>query len=454
MQPAIEYARAERQRQLNELLDFLKIPSISTLGEHKSDIYKAADWLSAQLRQIGVPKVEVMQTAGNPVVYGEWMNGGDDATTILVYGHYDVQPVDPLELWVSDPFEPSIRDGRIYARGAADDKGQMFIHVKAVEALIKAENSTPVNIKLLFEGEEEIGSPHLEDFVLEHQKMLAADTVLVSDTDMLSPTQPKIVYGLRGLSAVEFTVRGPKQDLHSGSYGGTVHNPAQLVAEIIAAVHDEDGVIQIPGFYDDVQPISEEERQTLAALPYDLSMWREETGLQNAWGEPDFTLRERMGVRPTAEVNGMWGGFQGEGGKTIIPAEAGAKFSMRLVPNQHPEKIGKLMEAFIRERIPDDYQVDIRVGKGGWWSVIPIDSPQIQAASLAYEDIWGVKPVFSRGGGSIPIIASFQKILGAPSVMMGFGLPEDNIHAPNEGFNIEHFYKGIETILRFYHHIA
>lgn len=454
MQTAIEFARNERERHLNELIDFLKIPSVSTLSEHKPDVDNAATWLANQLSQIGLSNVSVMETQGNPVVYGEWMNGRPDAPTVLVYGHYDVQPVDPLELWINDPFEPSIRDGKIYARGSADDKGQMFIHVKAIEALIASHKEVKVNIKLLFEGEEEIGSPNLEPFVLAHKDLLQADMALVSDSDMLGPNQPKIVYGMRGLAPVEFTVRGPSQDLHSGSYGGTVYNPAQLVAEIIASMHDEHGRVLVPNFYDEVRELTEGERQQLNALPYDHTMWQEETGLKQDWGEPEYTIVERIGARPTLEVNGMWGGFQGEGGKTIIPSEAGAKFTARLVPDQDPEVIAQRIADFIAEKIPSDYVANIRVSTGGWWSVTSIESAEIKAASRAYEDVWGVAPVFARGGGSIPILASFQKELGIPSVMMGFGLPEDNIHAPNESFRVEHFHKGIETVLRFYHHLT
>ncbi len=453
MQPAIEFARRERERQLNELLEFLKIPSISTLPEHQADIEKAADWLASQLRQIGVPTVNILATDGYPIVYGEWLNGGEGAPTVLVYGHYDVQPVDPLALWVTPPFEPNLRDGKVFARGAADDKGQMFIHVKAIEALLKAENALPVNIKMLFEGEEEIGSPSLEAFIQKHKNMLAADIVLLSDTDMLTPEQPKIVYGLRGLAAVEVHVKGPERDLHSGVYGGTVLNPAQLIAKIIAHMHDDTGRVQVPEFYSSVRPLSAVERQLLGDIPYELENWQEETGLKEPWGEADFSLVERMGARPTLETNGIWGGFQGEGTKTIIPAEVGAKFTMRLVPDQDPVVIGKLVADFIQARIPNDFQADIKVGRGGWWAITPIDSIEMQAARKACLDIWGVEPVFARSGGSIPVVAAFQKEINAPSVMIGFSLPDDNIHAPNESFRVNNFYHGIEAVLRFYSHL-
>lgn len=450
---ALEQARASREDALAALFDFLRIPSVSTLSAHKADVQQTADWLAENMRQAGMQKVEIFPTDGHPIVYGEWMGAGEGAPTVLVYGHYDVQPVDPLNLWESPPFEPQVRDGEIYARGSSDDKGQMFVHVKAVEAMLKANGSLPVNVKMIFEGEEEIGSPNLESFVLSHKDLLAADSGLVSDSRILDADTPSILYGLRGMTYMEVIARGPKRDLHSGAYGGSVHNPAQVIAEIVAALHDQNGTVQIPGFYDDVRPISAEERDALAKVPYSIDQWREETGLVEPWGEAEYTLLERTGARPTCEVNGIYGGFQGEGGKTIIPAMAGAKISMRLVPDQDPERIAELFTDYVRQLAGDHVDLEILNHNNGWWAVADINSPEMAAASDAYEATWGVKPIFTREGGSIPIVATFQRELGTPVVLMGFGL-DDNIHAPNEHFRVEHFYRGIETVIHYYHNLA
>ncbi len=453
LEKAIEHAHANRERYLAQLFDLLRIPSISTLSEHKADIQRAADWLAADMARAGLNNVQVMPTAGNPVVYGEWLGAGDGAPTVLVYGHYDVQPVDPLELWETPPFEPTLREGKIYARGASDDKGQAFIHIKALEAMLAANGRLPVNVKIVLEGEEEIGSLNLEPFVVAHKDLLAATSGLISDSRILNPQQPSITYALRGMTYMEVRVRGPKRDLHSGSYGGSVHNPAQVVAEIIAALHDKDGRITIPGFYDKVRPLSAEERAALAKVPYTLAQWQEETGLHTPWGEPEYTLLERMTARPTCEVNGIWGGFQGEGGKTIIPAEAGAKISMRLVPDQDPDEIARLFTDYVKQLAGDKVQIEVIQHTGGWWAITPIDSLEMQAAARAYEAVWGVPPVFTREGGSIPIVATFQRELGTPVVLMGFGL-DDNVHSPNEHFRVDHFYKGIDTVIHYYHYLA
>ncbi len=450
---ALEHAHASRMRYLDQLVELLRIPSISTLSEHREDIRRAAEWLAAEMRRIGLERAEVMLTAGHPVVYGEWLGAGTDAPTVLVYGHYDVQPADPLDLWDSPPFEPQVRDGELYARGASDDKGQAFVHLKAVESVLAANGALPVNIKFILEGEEEIGSPSLEIFVLEHADLLAADSVLISDGRILRPDQPSIVYGLRGMAYMEVRVKGPKRDLHSGVYGGSVHNPAQVVAEIIAALHDSNGTITIPGFYDKVRPLSDMERAALAEVPYTLEQWQAETGLDEPWGEREYTLLERVSCRPTCEVNGMWGGFQGEGGKTIIPAEAGAKISMRLVPDQDPQEIARLFTEYVQALAGSQVRLEVTQFVGAWWALTPIDSPEMQAASAAYEATWGVKPVFTREGGSIPIVATFQKELGTPVVLMGFGL-DDNIHSPNEHFRLDHFYKGIDTAIHYYYALA
>ncbi len=449
---ALDCARANRGPYLDQLFELLRIPSISTLPEHRPDIQLAAEWLAGDMKRMGLKNVQVRPTDGNPVVYGEWLEAGG-APTVLIYGHYDVQPVDPLGLWLSSPFEPEIRGGEIYARGASDDKGQALVHLKAIESTLSAHGRLPVNVKLILEGEEEIGSPSLEAFVLRNKELLAADSGLISDGRIISAEQPSIVYALRGMTYMEIRVTGPKRDLHSGSYGGTVYNPAQIVAEIVAALHNEDGSITIPGFYDKVLPLSDAERVALSEVPYTLGQWQEETGLEIPWGESDYTLLERIGARPTCEVNGMWGGFQGEGGKTIIPAEAGAKISMRLVPEQDPDEIARLFTEYVTSLAPDTAQLEVIQHTGGWASITPIDCPEIQAAARAYKATWGKDPVFTREGGSIPIVATFQKELGMPVVLMGFGL-DDNVHAPNEHFREEFFYRGIETAIHYYYYLA
>ena len=453
LQSALEYARANRERYLDQLFDLLRIPSVSTLSEHKPDIQRAAEWLAADMRRVGLKNVEVLPTDGNPVVYGEWLEAGSDAPTVLIYGHYDVQPADPLELWETPPFEPQVRDGEIYARGASDDKGQMFTHIKAIESILATEGRLPINVKLIFEGEEEVGSPSLGPFVVANKEKLAADSSLISDGRIVGPDCPSIVYALRGLTYMEIRIRGPKRDLHSGGYGGSVHNPAQALAEIIAALHDEQGRVTIPGFYDRVRPLSEEERAALRKVPYSLEQWQEETGLEKPWGEPEYTLLERITARPTCEVNGIWGGFQGEGSKTVIPAEAGAKISMRLVPDQDPDEIARLFAGYVESLAPDTVTVEVIKHVGGWPAITPIDSPEMRAAARAYEAAWGVAPVFTREGGSIPIVATFQKELNAPAVLMGFGL-DDNVHSPNEHFRLAHFYRGIDTVIHYYYYLV
>jgi acetylornithine deacetylase/succinyl-diaminopimelate desuccinylase-like protein len=449
---ALQYAHDNHARFLEELMALLRIPSVSTLPEHAGDIARAAQWLAEDMTRIGLERVQVYPTGRHPIVYGEWMGAGD-APTVLVYGHYDVQPVDPLGEWESPPFEPAIREGEIYARGASDDKGQAFIHLKAVEAYLKGTGRLPVNVKIILEGEEEIGSPSLQPFVVGHKDLLAADSGLVSDSRIISPEQPAILYGLRGMLYTQIDVRGPARDLHSGTYGGSVHNPAQAIAEIIAALHDENGHIAIPGFYDSVKPLTEKEREALAKIPYPLEQWQEETGLKKPWGEPEYTMIERMGARPTCEVNGVWGGFQGEGGKTIIAAGAGAKISMRLVPDQDPEVIATLFTDYIRSIAPSSLEVEVTIIAKAHPTIVSLDAPEIKAASRAYETAWGVAPVYTREGGSIPIVATFQQELNMPVVLMGFGL-SDNIHSPNEHFRVDHFVKGIDTVLYYYDYLG
>jgi len=453
MDKALDYVRANQERHVNELMEFLRLPSISALPAHTGDIQRAAQFLAAEFSRIGVQNVLVLPTQGHPVVYGEWLEAGPSAPTVLIYGHYDVQPVDPVELWHSPPFEPVIREGRIYARGATDDKGQVWLIVKAVEALLAAEGRLPVNVKFLIEGEEESGSANLEEFVLAHKALLVADHVLICDTGFLAPGQPAIPYSVRGIVGAEVHITGPKTDLHSGGYGGTVRNPAHAMAAIIAAMHDEHGHVRIPGFYEAVLPLSEAEREALNRVPYTLEKWQQATGLQTPWGEPEFTLLERIGARPTCEVNGMWSGFQGEGGKTIIPAQAGAKFTMRLVADQDPTVVAQQFQDYVMSVAPRDLSVEVFLKSGCGPAMTPIDAPEINAAARAYEAVWGVSPVYLRGGGSLPILATFRSALGLPFVCLGFGLPDCGAHAPNEWMDLNYFHLGSEAVIRYLHYL-
>jgi acetylornithine deacetylase/succinyl-diaminopimelate desuccinylase-like protein len=450
---AVSHARTNHSQFLDQLCAFLRIPSISTLSQHKPDIRYAANWLQNELHRIGLEHVSLIETAGNPVVYADWLHAGHNAPTVLIYGHYDVQPVDPIDLWDSPPFSPTIRDGCVFARGASDNKAQMFSHIKAVDAILAANGRLPINLKFCFDGEEEIGSPNLEPFVRQNKAKFAADLILISDGAMIRTDQPTIDYALRGVISAEVRVIGPKRDLHSGSYGGSVHNPALAIAEIVAALHHADGSVAIPGFYDNVCTLSSSERELLANVPYDIDAWMAETGAPHPWGESDYTLFERMTARPTCEVNGIWGGFQGEGFKTIIPAEAGAKISMRLVENQDAQKIGQQFVNFVQSCVPKTVNVSVSLQAGADPAITPFDSPPIHAAKRAYETAWMATPVLSRGGGSLPIIASFQRALNVPFVLMPFGL-DDNRHSPNEHYHLDHFYKGIDTAVHFYYYLA
>jgi acetylornithine deacetylase/succinyl-diaminopimelate desuccinylase-like protein len=453
LQTALAYAESHREFFLNQLCDFLRLPSVSTLPEHRADIWQTADWLVHEMARIGLHKARIIETSGHPVAYGEWLEAGPEAPTVLVYGHYDVQPPDPIELWESPPFEPTFRDGKVYARGASDNKAQLFSQLKAVESLLAATGSLPVNVKFCLDGEEEIGSPSLESFVMANRELLAADSILISDGPMLRADQPTIDYALRGVVMAEIRVTGPKRDLHSGNYGGAIHNPAQAIAEIVAKLHDENGRVTIPGFYDNVLPLTDAERNLLEQLPYPLTQWQEETGAPQPWGEAEYTLLERMTARPTCEVNGIWGGFSGAGSKTVLPAEAGAKITMRLVANQDPSRIAQLFMEYVLSLVPDTVRVTVTTGAGSAAAVTPFDSPQITAASRAYEVAWGAKPLLSRAGGSLPIIAAFQRELGIPFVLMPFGL-DDNRHSPNEHYHLSHFYKGIDTAIHYYTYLA
>lgn len=447
----LEYARTHRNRFLDELITFLRIPSISTLPEHAEHVAQAAHWLADHLRGLGLPEVEVVPTDGHPVVYAQWLGAGAEAPTVLIYGHYDVQPVDPLDEWHTPPFEPTLRDDNLYARGASDDKGQLFIHLKAIEAYLREEGRLPVNVKLLLEGEEECGSPNLAPVIEEHAERLQADVALISDTHILGPDQPSIVYSLRGLSYIEITVQGPAHDLHSGMYGGAVDNPLHVLARLIASLHDDAGRVTVPGFYDDVLPLTEEERAELARIPYGEEELLADTGVPRAWGEPEYTVVERIGARPTLDVNGLWGGFTGEGAKTVIPARAHAKISMRLVPNQDPDRVAQAALAYLQRAAPPTVTVTGRIFHGTPPALVPQDHPAMRAAAAAYERVWGRRPIFTREGGSIPVVALFAERLRLPTVLMGFGLRDDNLHAPNEKFYLPNFYRGIETAVHFFH---
>jgi acetylornithine deacetylase/succinyl-diaminopimelate desuccinylase-like protein len=396
----------------------------------------------------GLENVEIIPTPHHPLVYADWLHAGD-APTVLIYGHYDVQPAEPLELWESPPFEPTVRDDYLYARGSSDDKGQVYIHVKAVEAILKCYGRLPVNVKFIVEGEEEIGGESLSHFIPQNKAKLAADVALVSDTAMVSAQQPAIVYGLRGLCYAFIDITGPKRDLHSGSFGGGINNPLNVLAHIIAKLKDEDGRILIPGFYDAVRPLTDQERDILAQFPLDEAAWLAETGAPEPWGEPEFTLVERLGARPTLDVHGIIGGYTGAGAKTVLPSKVHAKVSMRLVPDQDPEEIGRLLKAYIAELAPPSVTVEVTVGHGAPASITDFNIPAMQAAAQAYATAFGQEPVFMREGGSIPVVSAFQGDLGVETVLMGFGLPSDQIHAPNERFYLPNFYRGIETSIHF-----
>lgn len=447
-QAAIDYANSHAEEHLNQLIELVSIPSISTLREHKPDIRRAAEWVGDQMVDIGLDEVRIYVTKGHPVVFGQWNKAGPDAPTVLVYGHYDVQPADPLDEWRTDPFAPAIQDGNLYARGASDDKGQFFTHLKSVQAYLETGGELPVNIKFMIEGEEEIGSPHLGDFVDEHRERLAADVALVSDSHILGPDQPSILYGLRGLTYTEVVVTGPDHDLHSGSFGGAVRNPANALCDIIAALKDSDGRITVPGFYDNVR-LDAAERESLAQVPFDEEGFRREAGVDRLWGEAGYTTLERMSARPTLDVNGMWGGFAGEGSKTIIPSWAAAKISMRLVPDQDPQRIFQLFSEYVQELAPPEVRVEVRDLVGGVPVVIDRDIPEMQAAVEAYEKGFGKRPVFTREGGTIPVVGMFTHKLGISTILLGFGLPDDRLHSPNEKFSVDNFYKGIRTSIYF-----
>ncbi|MDA8644202.1 dipeptidase [Flavobacteriaceae bacterium] len=446
----------DQQRFLEEWMDFLKIPSISADPAHTADVQEAAQWVKNALLQAGCPMVEIIPTEGHPIVYGAYLVD-PDLPTVLVYGHYDVQPPDPLELWDSPPFEPIVKttalhpDGAVFARGACDDKGQMFMHIKAFE-MMRSQGPLSCNVKFMIEGEEEVGSDNLEDFVKANKEKLKCDIILISDTGMIAKDQPSITTGLRGLSYMEVCVTGPNRDLHSGLYGGAVQNPINVLCEMIAQLKDENKKITIPGFYDKVVELSEKERAEMGKAPFDLEGFKSSIGIKEVLGEKGYNTEEHRSIRPTLDVNGIWGGYTGEGAKTVIPSKAYAKISMRLVPNQDWNEISELFTQYFKSLAPVGVEVEIVTHHGGYAYVTPTDTIGYQAAQEAYLETFGTTPVPKRGGGSIPIVPMFEKELGVKSILMGFGLDSDAIHSPNEHYGLFNFFKGIETIPKFYEH--
>ena len=447
------YLEPRREERLERLKAFLRIPSISALPQHAPDVRRAAEWLADEMRAAGIQNVEVSETSGHPMVYGDWLHAAG-APTVVVYGHYDVQPVDPLDEWHTEPFEPVVDGHRLIGRGAADDKGQIHAHVSAAAALLATRDSLPINVKYVFEGEEESGSAHLDAWLTEHRDRLDADAAIISDTGFFEGNVPAITLSLRGMTYAQIDVRLADGDLHSGSYGGAIGNPAFAIAQIIAALKGPDGRIRIPGFYDDVREPTQEEREAIAALPFDEETFRADTGVPGLVGESGYTTLERKSIRPTLDVNGIWGGFQGHGQKTIIPAEAHAKISMRLVADQEPEDVFAKLTAFVEEIAPPGVEVTVRLLGTGRPSQTPLDHPHVGAASRALERVFGQSPLYINSGGSIPVAASFQRILGLPVVLLGFTQPNDLAHAPNEWFDLHNYEAAIRTMAATFDEIA
>ena len=446
---ALQYARAQRARHLDELKQLVSIPSISVQPGHQPDMQRAAHWLADHFKAIGLTCADVYPTTGHPVVMAEWTGAGSDRPTVLIYGHYDVQPVDPLDLWRSDPFTPEVRGDDLFGRGTSDNKGQLFAHVKAAESFLQATGRLPVNLKFIVEGEEEIGGPSFDRFLEAHKADLAADVALISDSHMPRPDLPAITYGLRGLSYIQVEVTGPSTDLHSGSFGGAIYNPIQALAEMIASLKDRDGRISVPGFYDKVHPLDADERKTLADAPFSEDRFKQEAGVNATWGEKGYTVLEQINARPTLEINGMWGGYQGEGSKTVLPSKAYAKISCRLVADQDHHEISRLLREHLERIAPPPVRVETKTLHGGHGILIDRNAPAMKAAVLALERAFGANPAFIREGGSIPAVAALKQLLGIDTVLMGFGLSDDNLHAPNEKFHLPNFYRGIEASIHF-----
>lgn len=446
---ALEYVRSHHTEFLDELKEFVSIPSVSTDISAKADTQKAAEWVANKLRKLGIENITIFPTKGHPVVYGEYLKAGENKPTVLVYGHYDVQPAEPLELWRTPAFEPTQVGENLFGRGASDMKGQITASLQAIEAIVQTD-SIPVNIKFMIEGEEEIGSPNLDTFIRDHAHLLSCDFTLNPDTGMIAPDVPTITYGLRGLAYFELKVFGPSQDLHSGIFGGAVHNPAQVLCELIAGMHDSQGRITLPGFYDRVLPLEADERTELSRLPMNDQWFQSQTGVPQLYGESGYTSIERVGARPTLEVNGLLSGFTGEGSKTVLPAHAMAKISMRLVPNQKPDEVHQQLLSYLKENAPDTVHWEVTQMAGGIASITDRNIPGVKALSQALEETFGTRPVFRREGGSVPVTAQIQEILGAESVLTGFGLPDDNLHAPNEKLHLPTYFRGIEALVRFF----
>ncbi len=453
MNDVIDFINMNRDRFVDELKEYLAIPSISALPAHVGDVRRCAEWTADEMRRIGVPEVELIETPGHPIVYGQWL-GAEGAPTVLFYGHYDVQPVDPLELWETPPFEASERDGRLYGRGTVDDKGQFYLHLKAMESWMKTAGKLPLNIKCIIEGEEEVGSESLEPFLKENQDMLAADVAVISDTSMVKKGWPSITYGLRGIAYFQIDLRGSEQDLHSGIFGGAVKNPIHALTDIIGQLKDKDGHITIPGFYDHVVEMTEEERAAMAKLPFDEEVFRQEVGAPELTWEKGYSALESLWCRPALDVNGIWGGFTGEGSKTVIPAEAHAKVSVRLVPNQEPDVIGNLFEKYINEISPPEVEITVQRMHGGRPFLGDLSHPAFGAASRALEKGFGTKTVFIREGGSIPFVRDMTDSLDLPCLLIGFGLPGENAHAPNEWIDLENYALGTLSAIHLYQELS
>ena len=442
MENIVSYINSNREKYVEELKDFLRIPSISTLAENKADMLTAAEFVAGKLREAGLENVKIIETKGHPLVYADWLKA-PGKPTVLVYGHYDVQPVDPINLWDSPPFEPTIRDGKIYARGATDDKGQMYMHIKSVEAYFKTVGKLPINLKFIIEGEEEIGSGNLDEFVNKNQEMLKCDSVLISDTSLYGPGVPTLTYGLRGLCYMEVVVSGPNRDLHSGTFGGGVDNPINVLAEMISKLKDNNGKIKIPGFYKDVVNLTKKERENFKTLPFSEKQYAKTLGVKELKGEKGYSTLERVWARPSLDCNGIFGGFTGEGAKTVLPSKATAKISMRLVPNQDPKKIAKLFKSYINKIVPKTVKVEASTLHGAYPIATSLDDKATLSAAAALAKVFGKKTVFMREGGSIPIVVTFAKKLKAAPVLLGMGLNSENLHSPNEHFNLNHFHLGI-----------
>ena len=449
MDRVLSYLEANHDQALEGLKDFLRIPSVSTHPHHKTDVLHCAEYLANELRRIGMKRVDVVPTAGHPIVYAEWLEAPGQPT-VLMYGHYDVQPAEPFDLWESDPFDPTIRDGNLFARGSTDDKGQVWLHVKALEAHLEQHGRLPVNVKMLIEGEEEVASAHLDEYIERHKEDLTADVVMISDTTMYDYERPAIGYGLRGLVYMEIQIEGPNKDLHSGGYGGSVANPLNILSDIIAEMIDSDGRITIPGFYDDIVPLTDTERAAFTALAFSEDEYAERLGVAELKGEKGYSTLERIWARPTLDVNGLLGGFTGEGSKTVIASKGMAKVSMRLVPNQDPEVIAQAFEVYVEKLAPSSVKINILRHGTGKPILTPRDHPAVKAVYQAITQGFGISPVYIREGGSIPVVATFQERLGLPTVLMGFGLPDCDAHAPNEKFNLKNFYRGIISAAWFY----